>query len=186
MLTFNFDPFPELHTARLHLRRMVPDDAEAFMKIRSNRTLMQYIARPVAEKIEDVLELIQKTDDGIQKNDLINWGISLKGQTEIIGSIGYYRMKPEHYRSEIGYILHSDHHRKGIMQEAIEIVLDYGFDQMKLHSIEAVTDPNNEASRNILIKNGFVQEGYFKENHFFEGKFLDSVHYGLIRRKAGL
>lgn len=182
MLTFNFDPFPELVTKRLHLRKMVATDADAFFELRSNRQIMQYIARPLAETPDDALQLILSMEEGIAKNDMINWGITLKGENKVIGTIGYYRMKPEHYRAEVGYLLHGDFHKKGIMQEALEVVLDHGFDQMKLHSIEAVTDPDNTASQDLLLRNKFVKEAYFKENHFFEGKFLDSVHYSLLKK----
>jgi ribosomal-protein-alanine N-acetyltransferase len=66
------------------------------------------------------------------------------------------------------------------MTEAMDIVLDYGFNIMQLHSIEANVDPGNIASIKLLEKNGFVKEAHFKENLFFNGKFLDTVIYSLI------
>jgi len=65
----------------------------------------------------------------------------------------------------------------GIIGEAMGSVLQYGFEEMKLHSIDAVIDPANKASENVLIKAGFQKEAHFRENCLFEGKWLDSVHY---------
>ncbi len=66
------------------------------------------------------------------------------------------------------------------MQEVLTAVLDYGFKQMHLHSVEANVNPDNKASMKLLERNGFIREGYFKENFFFDGKFLDSAVYSLI------
>ena len=73
-------------------------------------------------------------------------------------------------------------HGKGIASEAVEIVVGFGFNEMKLHSIEAVIDPRNGASEKVLQKNGFVKEGYLKENEFFDGKFLDTVIYSRLKK----
>ena len=51
---------------------------------------------------------------------------------------------------------------------------------MKLHSIEAIIDPENKASAVVLEKNSFVKEAHLKENEFYEGRFLDTVIYSLL------
>jgi [ribosomal protein S5]-alanine N-acetyltransferase len=89
-------------------------------------------------------------------------------------------MQKEHYRAEIGYALHPEHQGIGLMQEALNAVLDYGFTVMNLHSVEANVNPNNAASINLLQRNGFMREGMFRENYFYNGKFLDSAIYSLL------
>ena len=91
-------------------------------------------------------------------------------------------MQKEHYRAEIGYLLHPDYQQKGIMDEALKAVIKYGFETMQLHSIEANVNPANAASMKLLEKNGFVKEAYFKENYFYNGQFLDSVIYSLLNK----
>ncbi|HEY9362570.1 MAG TPA: GNAT family protein, partial [Chitinophagaceae bacterium] len=83
-----------------------------------------------------------------------------------------------------GYSLLPDHQRKGIMQEALKAVLDFGFNVLQLHSLEANASPENEASLKLLEKNNFIREGYFKENYFFEGRFSDTVTYSLLASKT--
>jgi ribosomal-protein-alanine N-acetyltransferase len=102
------------------------------------------------------------------------------GNDTAIGLMGYYRLYPENFRAELGYMLLPEYHSQGIMQEALLGMVKYGFEKMKLHTIEAVIDPRNMASKKVLEKTGFVKEAHFKENIFFEGKFLDSVHYTLF------
>ena len=66
-------------------------------------------------------------------------------------------MKKESYRAELGYALHPDYHGKGIMQETMKEVLDYGFKIMKLHSVEANVNPENAASIKLLERNGLKE-----------------------------
>jgi ribosomal-protein-alanine N-acetyltransferase len=77
-------------------------------------------------------------------------------------------------------MLHPDYHRQGIMQEAIETLIEYGFGKMLLHSIYANIHPDNNASRSILLKNSFVKEAHFREDFYYDGKFLDTVVFGLL------
>lgn len=182
MLDINFFPFPELQTERLSLRRAVAEDAAVIFEMRSNPEMMKYIPRPLVTKIEEAQQHIALINEKINSNEGINWAITLKGETKMIGIIGHYRIKPEHYRAEIGYMLLPDFQGKGYISEAIAKVVEYGFDVMKLHSIEAIVAPENEASAIVLQKNGFVKEAHLKENEFYDGKFLDTVIYSKLNR----
>ena len=183
MLEINFLPFPLLETKRLILRRVNGYDTDTILSLRSNDEVMRYIPRPYLKDKEDALELIAMFNDKIENGIAINWGICLLDEpTKLLGIIGYYRMKPEHYRSEVGYMLFPEYHGKGIVSEALQKVVEYGFKEMKLHSIEAILDPKNIASEKVLLKNGFVKEGHFIENEYYEGHFLDSMIYSLLNK----
>ena len=178
MPELNFDPFPVLETERLILRKISMDDAEDMFHLRTNEDAMKYINKPKLTSIDDAKEIIKKMNDP----DRIQWGITLKTSDIIIGTIGYHRIEKEHYRAEIGYMLHPQYWNTGLMSEAITKVINYGFDEMKLHSIEAIINPGNTISRKILKKFNFIKEAYFKENFFFEGKFYDSEVYSLVKK----
>lgn len=182
MLAINFSPFPNLETERLLLRRVDVKDVNEIIALRSNPETMKYIPRPLVKTTEDALEHIAMMDAKIENNEGINWAITQKGNPKLIGVIGHYRIKPEHYRAEIGYMLLPEFSGKGIISEAVKEVVKYGFKGMQLHSIEAVIDPENNASAKVLEKNGFVKEAHLKENEFFEGRFLDSVIYSLLNK----
>lgn len=180
MLQLNFNPFPILETERLILRQCNQEDTSDFFVLRSDKNVMKYIPRPIATNHADAAAVIDTMNDGINKNESINWAITIKGNSQLIGVIGYYRTKKEHFRSEIGYILHPKYQGKGIMNEALKAALNFGFTVMNLHSIEAVVDPENLASRKLLEKNSFIQEAHLKESEFYDGKFLDTIIYSKI------
>jgi [ribosomal protein S5]-alanine N-acetyltransferase len=182
MLTINFSPFPILETNKLLLRKITTDDVNEILQLRSNPETMKYIPRPLAKTKENALEHISMIEDKIVNNEGINWAITLKGNPKLIGIIGHYRIKPEHYRAEIGYMLLPEVHGQGIITEAIQEVVNYGFNVMHLHSIEAIIDPENSASEKVLQKNGFVKEAHLLENEYYEGRFLDTVIYSKLNK----
>lgn len=183
MQPYDFSYFPEIETERLLLRRITNDDAADLFAIRSSPIAMQYIDRPIAKTHEDALNLIKVIEDNYINHDGVNWAITFKEDKKLIGNFGYWRWDKPNFRCEIGYILHPKFHRKGIMHEVLKVVIDFGFNQLQLHSIEANINPENEASKRLLMKNGFVQEAYFKENYFSNGKFLDSMIFSLVNFK---
>ena len=182
MLQFNFTPFPTIETDRLILRRITTDDVNEIFELRSNPETMKFIPRPLVKNTEDALEHIAMIEEKIETNIGINWGITLKDSNKLLGIIGYYRMQPENHRAEIGYMLLPEFHGKGIIPEAVKRLIQYGFEDLKLHSIEAVIDPENFASETVLLKCGFVKEAHFKESELYEGKFLDKVIYSLLNK----
>ncbi len=180
----NFTPFPVLKTDRLTLRKIDFEDIDAMFELRSDKKNMEFLDRPLAKDRNDAKALIVKIEDALLMNTGITWAVTLNGADKaLIGTIGYWRMDAENHRAEIGYILHRNYHRKGLMHEAMQAVIDYGFETMNLHSIEANVNPVNEASINLLLKSNFVKEALFKENYYFEGRFLDSAIYSLITSK---
>jgi ribosomal-protein-alanine N-acetyltransferase len=82
----------------------------------------------------------------------------------------------------VGYMLFPKYNGRGIVSEALQKVVDYGFNDMKLHSIEAILDPENKGSERVLLKNGFVKEGHLLENEYYEGRFLDSMIYSKLNK----
>jgi ribosomal-protein-alanine N-acetyltransferase len=180
MLDINFSRFPNLETERLYLRRVAKADVNEIFALRSDSETMKYIPRPLVKTNEDALEHIAMIDEKIENNEGINWAITLKDSPKLIGIIGHYRIKPEHFRAEIGYMLLPEYYGRGIISEAIKETVKYGFEIMKLHSIEAIIDPENFASERVLQKSGFVKEAHLKENEYYEGRFLDTVIYSIL------
>ncbi|MFY9309392.1 MAG: GNAT family protein [Bacteroidia bacterium] len=181
MLNINFNPFPVLETKRLVLRNLQESDKYDLFDIRSNSETMQYIPRPLAKTVNDAAEVIKMITGFTSSNERINWAITEKGEDKLIGVIGYVNFKQESFRAEVGYVLNNKYTRKGIAYEALEAVLDYGFNTVNLHSIEAIIRPENVASVRLVEKAGFIKEAYFRDYVFHNNRFYDELVYSLIR-----
>ncbi|MEO6547777.1 MAG: GNAT family N-acetyltransferase [Ferruginibacter sp.] len=182
MLQPDFSIIPNIETERLLLRPMSENDAQAIFELSSNEEVMKFIDKERAASIADAEVFVNRIIQSLIANEGITWAICLKEDPDIlIGTIGYWRLIKEHYRAEIGYMLHPDFWKKGIMKEALERVIEVGFDELKLHSIEAQIKPANAASAAILVSHGFTRDAYFKENFFFNGSFRDTVIYSRLQ-----
>ena len=183
MLQLNFDPFPIIETERLVLRRIIIEDAPDYFLLRSNVDAMKHICKPLQTNIEEAKTLIYKINEMVNFNDGIGWGVCLKNENRMIGTVSFHKIEKEHYRAEIGYMLEPSYWKKGIISEAVKAIIDYGFNELNFHSIEAHIDPANIGSEKILQKCNFVKEAYYKENYFYNGQFLDTAVYSLLNQK---
>lgn len=104
-----------------------------------------------------------------------------KESMQIIGECGFHTWNKKHSRAELFYSLKSDSYkRKGLMTEAIPVILKYGFEQMALHRVEALIAAWNEPSLKLIYKNGFVREGIMREDYFENGRHEDSICFSLL------
>lgn len=181
MINLNFTPFPVIETERLLLRALSMNDCDTMYLLRSNEEVTKHFNRDPDAGIEATRAKMEEILQNQQKNGSVFWVIAWKDNPgNMIGNIGYWRIDKQHHRAEIGYLLHPAHWQKGIMKEALNAVLEYAFNTMKLHSIEANINPDNIASAALLERCGFIREAYFKENYFHNGVYYDSAIYSKL------
>lgn len=153
-----FKPFPEIKSKRLFLRKIQESDSEAILFLRSDKTVNKFIERPENRKtknITDAIKFIKELDDNIETNKSIAWGITLKKDPKIIGTICLWNFYENNKTAEVGYDLDPEFQNKGIMSETLKMIIDFGFEELKLDKIEAFTHSDNENSKKLLEKNGF-------------------------------
>ncbi len=156
MMQVTFSPFPEMETERLSLRRMTMDDVQEVFFFRSDPAMRRYIDRPPAETIEDARAFIARIDAGIDADEWINWGMYLKNDRRLIGTICLWNLSRKDHYAETGYLIHTDFQRRGLMSEAMKAMLEYAFEKKDFLVIEAFTHRLNTDSARLLVRNGFV------------------------------
>jgi ribosomal-protein-alanine N-acetyltransferase len=182
MINLNFEALPIIETDRLILRAVSENDVEDVFEIRSNPIIMRFIPRPIAKTKNDALDIINLIKEGIETKSKINWAITQKGNNKLIGIIGYVNIHEHNSRAEIGYVLNENYHRKGITIEALHAVIQFGFNQFNFHSIEAVINPKNLPSCNLVIKYGFTKDGYFKDYTFSNNVYTDAYVFSFLKK----
>lgn len=180
MLELNFEPFPDLNTERLSLKRITNADINEVFAIRSNPQLMKYVPRPVAKTPDDAQLVINKINEGINTKQTLNWGMYIKTTGKLIGIIGYVRFLHDNYRGEFGYIMHGDYQGQGLMHEAVEEVVRFGFQGLNLHTIEAIINPENTASIKVVERANFLKEGHLRDYIYHNNQFSDCFVYGRV------
>lgn len=99
--------------------------------------------------------------------------------------IGNIKIGPihEHYRhADISYFIGDKQFwNKGIATEAIKLVCEFGFEELRLHRIEAGAYAAAVGSWKALEKNGFHREGIFRDQVILNNEYMDTYRYGLLR-----
>jgi ribosomal-protein-alanine N-acetyltransferase len=135
---------------------------------------------------EEYSEAKAKLEKGITtyNRSFVYFYLTKKGSPKTIGWIGYHTFCTDHDRAEIGYYLMEEEYKgKGIMSEVMPHILDYGFEKMNLHRIEACVGPANEPSNKLMQKFGFTKEGLLREHYLRDGIYHDSLIYSLLRKE---
>jgi ribosomal-protein-alanine N-acetyltransferase len=174
-MTIDSTSFPVLETDRILLRALNNSDAGALLKLRSDEQVNRYLNRPPTTTIADAQAFIDK----ILNAGSTYWAIRLKNAPGLIGTICLWNFDTEKSMAEIGYELMPDHQGKGIMNDALQAIIGYCFDELQLRILAAVTHPDNEASAKLLKRNGFELD---EENEFVsEGDADGLMVYVLVK-----
>lgn len=198
MLTLDFSNFPILKTERLVLRPMTTEDAPDLFELRNDPVISRYIDRLPTTELEDVLRFIEKIDKGIRDNRWLYWAITeathkedqgcdvCEGQeilmdqevqqNHLIGTICLWNFVPTDDKAELGYELSAARQGRGLMIEAVNAVLAYGFETIGLSAVEAAVHPENAASVKVLKRASFTLVGTF-EDTMLTGETVEMLIY---------
>lgn len=146
----------KLETERLILKDISESHVEDILRIRSNEVINQFVVRNSPKNNYDALQFILTIKERTKNNQTVYLGISLKDQPNLIGTICLWNFSEDRKTAEVGYELLPEYHRQGIMSEALKAVLDFGFNELHLDEIVAITNTFNENSKGILLKHDFV------------------------------
>lgn len=165
-------------TERLLIRPFRENDAETFFACCQNPNLGNNAGWAPHKSIKESREILQNVFIG--QEDI--WAITLKDTRQLIGSIG---IVPDPKRENpqvrmLGYWLDEPHWGKGYMTEAVQAVLNYGFNELQLSLITANCYPHNKRSQQVLERNGFICEGVLHQAELtYNGNIYDHLCYYL-------
>ncbi len=149
------DDFPDIETARLVLRVLTLGDAPAVQHHFADEDVIEFMDIKACASLEDAKEIIlfHANDSGCR------WGVFDKVTGCLIGTCGYHCWVQEpQAQAEMGFDLGKTHWGKGLMREALQTIIRFGFSTMRLQRIVADVHPENERSIRLMRKLCFNQE----------------------------
>ncbi|WP_315788612.1 GNAT family protein [Fischerella sp. JS2] len=182
---FSLTSFPILETKRLLLRQENLADAEAVFAVFSDPKVTQFHNLATFWEIEEAFGLIKRRAKRLEIGCGIRWGITLKQDNTLIGSCGFTWDK-QACGADIGYELASIYWRQGIMTEALQAILQFGFEEMGLQFVVAEVMLNNIASKKLLEKLGFQSQGVLFQHGFWKGQYHDLERFILIKVESNI
>ena len=160
-------------TERLILRTLTEQDSQDIFEIRSNPEINKFLQRNPPKNSFEALEFILNIKRNSANNEIVFWGISLQNNPKLIGTICLWKFSEDRKTAELGYELRPEFQGKGMMSEAVNFVLKFGFKDLNLGRIEAFTNRNNSDSIKLLQNLKFIfdkdrRDEKFPENLIFE------------------
>jgi [ribosomal protein S5]-alanine N-acetyltransferase len=140
----------------------------------------RYWSRPAMGSQDEASKLQRDIERCFAERSLFQWGIAERASDAVVGTCTLAALSVDHRRAEVGFALRRSAWGRGYAREALEALLAFAFDELRLHRIEADVDPRNGRSLHTLERLGFRREGYLPERYFVGGELQDSVLLGLL------
>lgn len=164
-----------LQGERVALRTVEDEDVDFLLRNRNDPEVRRWMPSAHPETRAEIEESIGDTDEDPDE------GTRLLGVVDgdPVGSIALFRVQPESGRGYLGAWVDPAYHGEGYGTEMTETMIDYAFDERRLHTLAAGALATNERSRGLLEKVGFEQEGRQRDAYYVDGEYVDRVIYGL-------
>ena len=160
-------------TERLILRELEYTDEKDLFEMDSDPEVHLFIENNPVKSIDEITKVIEILKKQYKENGIARWAVIDKLTNECIGWSGlkYFNQPLNKHNNfyELGYRFKKKHWGKGFATESSIAILDYGFANLNVDKIFAITDPKNENSKKVLTKLGFD----FKETFDYEGDPTD-------------
>ena len=180
--SFEWGPHPPtLRAPRLVLRTLTEADVADVLAVFSDPLVLRYWDGPLMTTTQDVMQYIERIHYGFRRRELMQWGIAEAATNAVIGTCTLTHLSITHERAEIGFALRQTRWGQGLGTEAVTTAIDFAFDGLGLHRIEADVDPRNERSLRLLERLGFHREGHMRERYFMNGERQDAVMMAMLR-----
>lgn len=171
--------FPNLYTKRLVLRQIIQTDIEQVFKGLSHQDVIRYygvsyntLAATQAQINWYYALYAQQTG--------IWWGLCTPENIELMGACGIYNISRQHGKAELGFWLLPEYWNQGLMYEAVDACINFTFNELRLHRLEAYVETPNLASAALLKKLCFQQEGTFRDYEYKNGQFIHVAIYSRL------
>ncbi len=179
----NLNQLPTIKAQRVLLRPITDADLDALYSIFSDPQVMRYWSTPPLVDMNAARELLREIHESAQQGTFLKWGIARISDNLLIGTATVYNLDLSNGRAEIGYALGREHWGHGYMNETLNALLGYAFEELNLRRLEADVDPRNAASIRSLERLGFKKEGFLRERWHIAGEIQDALFFGLIKRE---
>ena len=170
----------QLETTRLVLRRAeIADTQSMFRNWASDPEVTKFLTWLPHTDTDVTKNILESWVESYAKDDYYQWLIVLKELGEPIGSI-MVNTVGRAQSAHVGYCIGKAWWHKGIMSEALKVVMDFLFDEVGYHRVESLHDPNNPNSGKVMVKCGMKYEGTLRQADRNNQGICDACYYGLL------
>jgi RimJ/RimL family protein N-acetyltransferase len=108
------------------------------------------------------------------------FAVTLKDFNTAIGIFQVREAEPRFATAEWGFAIGSPFWGTGVFAEAAQLVLEFAFETLGVHRLEARAAVRNGRGTGALLKIGAVPEGVLRKSLLRDGEYLDQVMYAIV------
>jgi len=172
---------PRIEAERLMLRKITEEDVNDIFEYASVPEVTKFVLWDTHKTQKDSLDFVKFAEEQFINCLSIVWGIEIKSEKKLIGSIDLRAWKTIHKCGDIGYAISMKYWNKGYVSEAMKAVINFGFESLHLNRIEAHCEEENIGSWKVMEKCGLKYEGTLREKVFIKGRFRSMKMYSLLK-----
>ena len=172
--------FKKLEGEKVYISPMNSEDAEIYVKWLNNPEITKYLST------HNSLISIYGEKEYLEKfsNTEFHLCIVKKENDELIGNIALEHIDYKNGTAELGiFIGEEENLGKGYGSEAIKLLTNYGFKELRLHNISLRVYDINERAQKAYEKCGFKECGRLHEAIYRDGKYHDLIYMELINKE---
>ena len=179
---------PVLQGAAVALRELRASDAPALLTAFGSPEVTRLISPP-PPTLEGFEKFVAWTQRQRESGQSFAFGITLKDTDTVVGLFQVRALQPGFDIAEWGFALSGEHWGSGLFTDAAELILDFVFDVVGVHRLEARAALQNGRGNGALHKLGATQEGILQRSFLRNGVYLDQALWTILaddRRKTSV
>ena len=173
------ESLPVLTGRSLTLRELRQSDAPALLAMLSSQEVSRFVSPPPST-IAGYERFIDWTQQERAAGNHMCFGIVPTGLDCAVGLFQVHQTEPGFATAEWGFALGSAYWGRGLFMEGAQLVLDFAFDVVGVHRLEARAAVQNGRANGALRKVGAIQEGILRRSLLRGGEYLDQVLWAII------
>ncbi|MEO6903548.1 MAG: GNAT family N-acetyltransferase [Bacteroidia bacterium] len=172
----------ELLTERTRLRLIDLSDLEAIHHLHCLPETDEFNALGIPKNLEETIAIIEPWIAENKRSEIMFYTFAIENKLngEFIGLFGLKLGTKKYKIAEVWYKIHVDFWKKGYATESLKAVINFAFDTLKLHRIEAGCAVENIGSINVLEKCGMIREGRSRQLLPLKSGWSDNFVYAIL------
>jgi len=168
------EDFPTLETDRTTLQELTVEHAEGVFRNFSDAEMMRYLMTPITS-IEQATQFVEAFAEEFKDGAGLTWAIVEKSTGVFLGTLSY--VVDADGNGDIGFDIWKDYWGQGLMIEALQAVLDWGFNELGGQRTEAHTLVGNTRAIRVLEHAGFQVNQVRQDNTVVHGEPEDEIFF---------
>jgi len=170
---------PVLASPQVVLREVRLSDAASLFAMLTSEEVARFISPPPST-VEGFERFIAWTHRQRVAGTYVCFAVTLRETDQAIGIFQVRSLENQFSTAEWGFAIGSPFWGTGAFREGAKLVLDFAFDVLGVHRLEARAAVCNGRGNAALLKVGAVQEAVLRKSFLRNGEYLDQVLYAIV------